>query len=410
MLFLGAAFFAFAARRRRGLGAGGVLAVLVMALGAGGALAQTAPAVDPGLPKAKSARPAKAKAPAKKKPAPKDTSATATPASAAPEAAMPVRVDSAPAPAPAVPPASVEAARPASAPRREGQRTKVAVLPLECGPGVQKELAAVITDAIASALAERKELEVTSARDVAARLGFERQRAVLGVSNCADDLQCMVEIGNALGVDKIAFGSVARLGSSAVLSTTVVRLQGSDVVRHTERVKALTEEGFLDAIPPTVDALFPRAAASGVAGEAAGEVNGGPSELDGTRLALTVRGQMAPLNLPLGAIVAHLDWSFSEAWSAGVGAIIARPFGVMARGTWVPFNASGRVRPLVSLEVPVLFASSPAVGVGAALGFEWRIVRNLAVGLEVPVSYYLLAPDGTQRLWLFGAVTLTGRL
>jgi hypothetical protein len=142
----------------------------------------------------------------------------------------------------------------------------------------------------------------------------------------------------------------------------------------------------------------------------AAEVSLGNPELDGTHLGLTVRWQMAPLNLPLGAIVVHLDWSFSEAWSAGVGAIIARPFGVMARGTWVPFNASGRVRPLVSLEVPVLFAASPAVGVGAALGFEVRLFRNLALGLKVPVSYYLLAPEGTQRFWLFGAVTLTGRL
>ena len=107
----------------------------------------------------------------------------------------------------------------------------------------------------------------------------------------------------------------------------------------------------------------------------------------------------------------HVDWSFSEAFSLGLGAVIASPVGVMARGTWVPFNASGRVRPLVSLEVPVFFAAAgPMVGVGGAVGVEFRVIRNLAIGAEVPLSYYFGGPADLQRFWLFGALTVTGRL
>ncbi len=385
LALFGAVILIIAARRRSSVG---LLTALVLVLGPVMAEAGSAKA------KAKTTNAKPVEAPKAAAPTPEEKpQATAAPATS--PAVAP----------PAVPPAQTKQVK---------GRIKVAVLPLEAGPGVQKELAEVITDAIASALAAHKELEITSSRDVSARLGFERQRQLLGASTCSEgNLQCMIEIGNALGVDKIAFGSVARLGNSAVLSTTVVELAGSDVVRHTERVRNISEEAFLDAIPPTVEALFPSMPeASARASEPAGDLaTSRSSDLNGTRLGVTLRGQMAPLNLPLGALVVHADWSFTESFSAGLGLLVAKPLGVMARATLVPFNGSGRLRPLVSLEVPVIFSDgAPAVGVGAALGVELRIVRNFAVGLEVPVSYYFGGPPTIQRFWLFGAVMLTGRI
>ncbi|MBX7101960.1 MAG: hypothetical protein K1X89_29860, partial [Myxococcaceae bacterium] len=297
------------------------------------------------------------------------------------------------------------------------ERVKIAVLPVQAGPGVKPELAEILTDAIASALATHRDLSVISQRDLVARLGFERQRQLVSSgSGCAEDTSCMAEIGNALGVDKLVFGSAARVGSSAVLSTTVLTLGGSEVERHTERVKSLSEEAFLDAISPTVAALFPApaVAAAGQRGSepaVAATATEAPSELDGATFGLTVRGQLAPMFLPSGAWVVHADYLFSEQFSAGVGAIIARPFGVMARGAWVPFNASGRLRPIVAVEVPVMFApGGPAVGLGGALGFEARLLKQLAVGAEIPLSYYLGGPSTLQRFWVFGALTVTGRL
>jgi hypothetical protein len=300
-------------------------------------------------------------------------------------------------------PASVLAARPGT--------IKIAVLPLDCGPGVNKELAGIITEALASGLAQRPDLEVTSHRDVAARIGFERQRQLLGdTSGCGEKLDCMTEIGNALGVDRLAFGSIARLGDSAVLNTTIVELRGSKVTRHTERVKNGSEEAFLDAIAPSIAALFPSpGVASGLSEQVTREEK--PSEFDGTHLAVTLRGELSALNLTqrLGAWVVHVDYELSPAFSLGLGAVIARPLGLMVRGTWVPFNQHGRVRPLVSVEVPVFFAASApvVVGAGASLGFEVRLIKQLAVGLEVPASFYFTG--NTQKFWLFGAATATGR-
>lgn len=367
-----------ARRKSRGLVLGAVLLV-------GAQAAQAAP---------KSAKTStKTKAGAKEEPAPPAPAPTPDPT---------------PAPPPKEP-EHVTAPPPVAKPAPAGTHLKVAVLPLECGPGVKKELAEIIGDALASALATHTELDVTTARDVAARLGYERQRELLGGgSACADNLNCMLEIGNALGADLISFGSIARIGESAVLNTTVITLRdGGSVRRHTERVKAVSEEAFLDAIAPSVAALFPS--------EPTGVVQDGSSspvsDTDGARVSVTVRGQMAPLNLPLGAWVVHAAYHFNESLSAGLGAIIARPFGVMARVTWVPFNAHGRVRPLVALEVPMLFsAAGPAVGVGGAVGLEVRLLKQLAVGAEMPVSYYFGGPTDAQRFWLFGAVTLSGRL
>jgi hypothetical protein len=273
---------------------------------------------------------------------------------------------------------------------------------------VKKEFAEILTDAIASELAKRPGFEITTSRDIAARLGYQRQQQLMGTASCGDNVECMMEIGNALGVDKIAFGSVARVGESALLNTTVVSLHGNDVVRHSERVKNVSEEAFLDAIVPSVEAMFP-VGASGSGPVASVE----RSAWDGTHLNVTVRGQLSPLSFPSGAWVAHVDYEFNESISAGLGVIAARPFGAFARVGWVPFNAHGRVRPLIALEVPVLFASSPAFGVGAAVGVEFRLLRNFAVGVEVPFSYYFGGPPeltASNRFWVFGALTLSGRL
>jgi MYXO-CTERM domain-containing protein len=356
--------------------------------------------------------PLAARAGAPPPPAPKGKKTTTSTTPAPTPAATP------PAPTPAAPPPAP--AKPEPAASADDGRIHVAVLPLDCGPGVKKEMAEVITDSIASELAKRPNLAITTSRDVAAKLGYQRQAQLLGTgTSCSDNsLNCMIEIGNALGVDKLAFGSVARVGESAVLNITVLQLRGADVARHTERVKNLSEDAFLDAIPLAVQALFPVGGGpatgqglTGLVASAEANAEAGGDGLDGTMLNLTVRGQLSPLRLPAGAWVAHVDYAFSESFSAGVGAIVAKPFGAFARGTWVPFNAHGQLRPLVALEVPVLFSSAgTAVGVGGAVGVEYRLFRNLAIGLEVPVSYYFGGPADAQRFWLFGAVTVSGRL
>lgn len=62
---------------------------------------------------------------------------------------------------------------------------------------------------------------VTTQRDVAQLLGLERQRQLLG---CAEDSSdCLVELAGGLGVDGVLTGSVAKSGSSYLVTLKVLR-------------------------------------------------------------------------------------------------------------------------------------------------------------------------------------------
>jgi hypothetical protein len=65
-------------------------------------------------------------------------------------------------------------------------------------------------------------LQVTSPREVAAILGVERQRELLG---CAEQNGCLAEIANALGVDGLVLGDLARVGRSFQVNVKIIAAQ-----------------------------------------------------------------------------------------------------------------------------------------------------------------------------------------
>lgn len=74
------------------------------------------------------------------------------------------------------------------------------------------------TEHLAGRLADEG-LEVTTQREIAALLGLERQKQIIG---CAEEGACLAEIAAALGVDGIALGDVARVGSGFQLNVKIV--------------------------------------------------------------------------------------------------------------------------------------------------------------------------------------------
>jgi hypothetical protein len=54
------------------------------------------------------------------------------------------------------------------------------------------------------------QLKVTTATEIAAVLGLERQKALLGCNDASTS--CMIELANALGVDGILKGSIGKFG------------------------------------------------------------------------------------------------------------------------------------------------------------------------------------------------------
>jgi TolB-like protein len=130
---------------------------------------------------------------------------------------------------------------------------RVAVLTIKAEGGVKQQVGDVLTEQLAAAVQARG-YSVMSPQDLITRLGFERQRQLLG---CTDS-SCLVEVGQALGVDRLVSGTIAVIGSSVVINLVLLNNQSGAVdFRYSERVKNATDEAFLDLVPAAANALFP---------------------------------------------------------------------------------------------------------------------------------------------------------
>lgn len=94
------------------------------------------------------------------------------------------------------------------------QPCKAAVLDLQAQQGIAQESAEVLTDVIASAVRGPLSCSVLSRTDIRALIGFEEERQLAGCESGS----CAAEIGEALGVDRLIIGSIARLDERVVIS------------------------------------------------------------------------------------------------------------------------------------------------------------------------------------------------
>lgn len=107
---------------------------------------------------------------------------------------------------------------------------------------VSSEKAEFFANQFAAALRDQG-LQVMSAQDIAVVLGAERQRQLLG---CADESNCMVELGAALGAEHLLSGAIAKLENSYVVSLRVLRSTDGRVVAQ-EQAKGASQEALLES-------------------------------------------------------------------------------------------------------------------------------------------------------------------
>ncbi|HEY6001421.1 MAG TPA: hypothetical protein VIV57_01025 [Anaeromyxobacter sp.] len=112
-------------------------------------------------------------------------------------------------------------------------RQKIAVLDVRAVQGVAPGTAAILTAIVVDGAS--RGFDVISQSDVAAMIGFEKQRQMLG---CAEDSGCLAEIGGALGVDYVLSGQVGQIGSRYHLS---LRLLDSRKAKVASRVARFSE-------------------------------------------------------------------------------------------------------------------------------------------------------------------------
>lgn len=164
----------------------------------------------------------------------------------------------------------------ASAAGPSSQRIRVAIMevrPLSTDP----QQAELLSEVALTEAAGMRRFEVIGRSDVAAILGLEKQKAMLG---CAEDSNCLAEIGGALGVQYMVVGSFGKIGSLFRLDLKLVDAKrarvlerfGRSVEGREETLVAATQAGIrtlLETIPaplplaekgaPLAEAAPPRA-------------------------------------------------------------------------------------------------------------------------------------------------------
>ena len=132
------------------------------------------------------------------------------------------------------------AAPAAAAPADAARRQKVAVLELRA-IGVAKGDADLLSEVAATEASRFASLEVIGQSEVAALLGLERQKQLLG---CKEDWACMAEIGGALGADLVLIGTIGKIGDLRRVDLRVVDVRRVRVLGRTGE----TLEGKVDLL------------------------------------------------------------------------------------------------------------------------------------------------------------------
>ncbi len=133
------------------------------------------------------------------------------------------------------------------------RKLKIALLRLSPLGDVDPKTAAVLTEALAGELRKRAGLSVMAESDIAALLGVEKTKTMLGCS----DVGCIAEVGGALGADRVVHGSIGRVGASLLVNlTSLDPRKAAHAASVSERLRGASDEAFLDALPRIVDGLI----------------------------------------------------------------------------------------------------------------------------------------------------------
>ncbi len=131
---------------------------------------------------------------------------------------------------------------------------KVAVLDVQL-TNLKPELVPLLTEVLTSEVDESGHFDnVISGRDVAAMLGFEAQKQMVGCTDAA----CLAEIGGALGVDRILAGHVGNLSGTFVVTLKLINIVDANTERRIYRKVKGDESVLLDTMSKLLREMLPR--------------------------------------------------------------------------------------------------------------------------------------------------------
>ncbi|MHB8417088.1 MAG: hypothetical protein ACYDCL_03365 [Myxococcales bacterium] len=131
------------------------------------------------------------------------------------------------------------------------KKLRLAVLALKA-EGVEPTLADTVDETLTADLGRPGKYEVIGRSEIEAMAGFQSERMKLG---CTGDTACLAEIGGALGVDRLVFGSLGRAGKLYVLNTKLLEIRQARVIaRDTETVGSA--DGLIPAVARSAQILL----------------------------------------------------------------------------------------------------------------------------------------------------------
>jgi hypothetical protein len=250
-------------------------------------------------------------------------------------------------------------------------RVRVVVMDLEPASPELKSAAGVLTGVVLDELGRAPHIAALGSSEIAALLGLERQRALLG---CDAGSDCLAEMGNALGAKYVLRGTVGALGRSLRLDLTLL---------DTARAGAAAREGGTASREEDLEA------------EARSAVR---------RLAFAVRAPASPAApagsapaAPTGSAGGHGPWPWVL---TGGGAALAAAGGAGIGWAWsvqAAFDAQQLGNPQVS--TPTVSRADAARAV-TLYPFAWGTAAGGAAAAAAGIVWLLIPapPPGTARL------------
>jgi hypothetical protein len=134
----------------------------------------------------------------------------------------------------------------------DSARTRIAVLDLKAERGLDEGLVKLLNELLLTEFERTGEYEVIGGSDLQSMLALEQQKRML---EC-EDIRCLSELGGALGVDKLAFANIGKIGAYYLVNVKIIDVRESKVVsRISHEVKGI-EDQLLNAVRTSVRQLL----------------------------------------------------------------------------------------------------------------------------------------------------------
>ncbi len=204
---------------------------------------------------------------------------------------------------------------------KAGEKVRVAIMEFATKGGVTQQQMDALSDLLADTVRSMGSFRVIGANDIRSVLKVEEKKAMF--VGCTD-VNCMAEIGGALGVRWMVVGNISKFGNAFLLN---IKLIDSELVKviasESEKISGGQEE-LIDMVPVTARRLFKKSRAVLLPRSVSGAMD---------------KSQLADHQAPAGAVSAKQDkpmsamstWGHMTFWSGlglaafgGVGLVLGK--------------------------------------------------------------------------------------